>query len=442
MLPPEVCVSLDEMPRQVTLVMLDSEGVPCGALPPIEIATPWWQLVDEIVDEVRAIHGVDVNVLRLLTTDRPRAQGGEISYAAELGPACASQGSSECAVRLLRCGQIGDCRLCDVPSLAAQELARTHPLRAAWAQPGGPASSIAWALEVLHAAGRGAYVARQRRTWNLSAIWRLDPVEGQDGGKPVWLKQVPPFFVQEGPLLEELRHIASRSVPSLIAKGPLGLLLLEHVPGQDRHEAPAADREAFAQLVHGIQRSASDRTSELVARGIPDRRGRRLAAYIRDSLASVTALGILGQSEASEVLETLEARLDALAQCQLPDTLVHGDFHPGNVRSELGEAVILDWGDAFIGHPGFDILRLTEDLPSDEVAPLLTAWSSRWRRECDRCDPERALRMLRPLAPLLSAAAHASFVANIEPSERIYHLGEITAGLGKARQCLSEAPSG
>jgi hypothetical protein len=36
----------------------------------------------------------------------------------------------------------------------------------------------------------------QQRTWNLSAIWRLDTGYG-----PVWLKQVPRFFAHEPAVL-------------------------------------------------------------------------------------------------------------------------------------------------------------------------------------------------------------------------------------------------
>lgn len=34
------------------------------------------------------------------------------------------------------------------------------------------------------------------------------------------------------------------------------------------------------------------------------------------------------------LLADLEARLDALRECGLPDTLVHGDLYPGNVRGD------------------------------------------------------------------------------------------------------------
>jgi hypothetical protein len=92
-----------------------------------------------------------------------------------------------------------------------------------------------------------------------------------------------------------------------------------------------------------------------------------------------------------------------------------------------------------VGHPGFDILRLTEDLQPDEAATLLESWASRWRRERPHCDPERALLLLRPLASLVAAAAYAGFVTQIEPSERVYHVDDISPYLEKARRLWRRA---
>jgi hypothetical protein len=423
------------MTRNVTLVLVDLNGAVSGALPSFSVSTPWWQVVDEVVDKARTLYGLEVSVLRLLTTDRPREQGGEVSYAAELHSE--SLVDEDRTLRLLGVAHPEGVPLHVVPPDAARELGlATHPLRAAWARPGGPSCSIAWARGVLLDAGRGPHIARQCRTWNLSSIWRLDPLEHRDGATPVWLKQVPPFFAHEGAVLEWLHHVAPTSSPSLIASGPEGRLLLDHVPGEDRHDAPVADREAFGRIAHAIQLAACDATIELTGRGVPDRRGRKVACHIRTALADATSHAGLDWSIVAELLDVLEPTVDALEECGFPDTLVHGDLHSGNVRSHSRGTVIIDWGDAFVGHPGFDILRLTEDLEREAATPILASWSSRWRRDRPQCDPERALALLRPLAALYGAAGYSGFVANIEPSERVYHIGEITSCLEKARRLV------
>ncbi|RBI96709.1 aminoglycoside phosphotransferase family protein, partial [Micromonospora provocatoris] len=76
------------------------------------------------------------------------------------------------------------------------------------------------------------------------------------------------------------------------------------------------------------------------------------------------------------MLDGLDHRLRQVGDCGLPDTLVHGDLHPGNVRGDDGHRTVIDWADSFVGHPAFDILRLTEwaDLPFDEVCRLAAEW--------------------------------------------------------------------
>ena len=48
------------------------------------------------------------------------------------------------------------------------------------------------------------------------------------------------------------------------------------------------------------------------------------------------------------------------------------------------------------------------------------------------CDPERAVALLRPVAPLRMAAVYALFLAGIEPSEHPYHAGDVPACLERA----------
>jgi len=44
-------------------------------------------------------------------------------------------------------------------------------------------------------------------------------------------------------------------------------------------------------------------------------------------------------------------------------------------------------------------------------------------------DPRRAWELVRPLTVLREAAVYQGFVDNIEPSERVYHLGDVRLSL-------------
>ncbi|WP_200211406.1 aminoglycoside phosphotransferase family protein [Micromonospora coerulea] len=384
------------MSRTVTLVVVDPAGAPLGALPPFDVPEPWWQEVGSVVTKARRRHGLDVAVLRLLTADRPEPPGGHLTYLGQVAERSA------------------------VPLKPVSVDLSPHPLRAPWAEPGGPAGSIAWATRELDRLGRPVTAVAQQRTWNLSAIWRLDGEQ-----HTAWLKQAPACYRHEGAVLRWLSYTVPGATPILLADDGAGRLLLDHVPGEDRYAADVDERAAIAADHHAIQLRAAD-VAGLVAAGVPDRRGPALAGWIRAALAPHDT------SVVDDLLAGLDDRLDEVRRCGLPNTLVHGDLHPGNVRGDGPRRVIIDWGDAFVGHPAFDILRLTETLDPATAAALFAAWAARWRADVPGCDPERAVTLLRPVAPLRLAAVYAMFLAGIEPSEHPYHAGDVPACLGQA----------
>ena len=222
-----------------------------------------------------------------------------------------------------------------------------HPLRLPWAEPGGPARDLAWAAGHLRAAGlRPAGRPEQVRTWNLSSLWRL-PLE--DGA--AWLKCVPPFFAHEGAVLARL---AGGPVPPLLAHEP-GRVLMREIPGEDHYDAPLPVLEALVRLLVDLQVQEVGHDDELLALGLPDWRGPALAAAVEDVVRR-HADGLADDDRRSldALLQGLDRRWADLAACGLPDTLVHGDVHPGNARGDGERLVLMDWGDCGVGHPLLD----------------------------------------------------------------------------------------
>lgn len=384
--------------RVVSLVLVDGRGSAIGALPPFEVDVPYWQEVASVVSGARQRYGVEVSVLRLLTAERPVPPGGAVTYLASV------------------CAELP-------PGVVPVEVdLADHPCRADYARPGGPEASLRWADSALRSRGyRAVRRAAQQRTWNLSAIWLLETDLGT-----VWLKQVPSFFAHEPVVLAHLAD-AGFAVPRLVAAEG-GRMLLDHVPGEDLYGADRAVRHGIAADMHAIQVAASGSVGALVDAGVPDRR----AAPLSTAVAEVVADHGDGDPRLRDLVAGLDERLAAVAACGLPDTLVHGDLHPGNVRGDEHHRVLIDWGDAFIGHPGFDILRLTEDLPLAAAADLVGAWADRWRATVPGGDPETAIALLRPVAALRNAAVYADFLANIEPAEHPYHAADVGLWLAVA----------
>ena len=68
------------------LILLDTLGVPLGALPSFEVEVPWWPEVEEVVSGARRRYGVDIQVLRLLAADGDplSEEGSRVTYLAQL----------------------------------------------------------------------------------------------------------------------------------------------------------------------------------------------------------------------------------------------------------------------------------------------------------------------------------------------------------------------
>lgn len=386
------------MGRTVTLVLVDDAGVPLGSLPPFEVQSPWWQDVGDVVAGARLRYGVEVDVLRLFEVELAQPPGGPVTYLAQL-----RRGRPD---RLL-------------PVVVPPGV---HPARTAYAQPNGPRASVDWAVAQLAALGRPDVTAVQLRTWNLGAIWRFDA----RGRTVAWLKQVPAFYEHEAAVLRAVADAEPGIVPRVLAVGEHGRILLADVEGTDRYDADASACAAIAAAWHPVQVALADPVDKLLAHGVPDRRDP--IARIRQVVAArrVDVPGL------AELVDGLDRRLLRAASCGLPDTLVHGDLHPGNVRSHGRHQVLLDWGDAGVTNPAYDIIRLTGGLPPADAQQVVHGWAARWRVAVPGCVPQEAVDLLRPVAALRAAVTYADFLAAIEPAERPYHAADVRSSLEAA----------
>jgi Ser/Thr protein kinase RdoA (MazF antagonist) len=377
-----------------------------GMIGPFPVGVPWWAEAEPVVAHLRAVLGVPVLVLRLLTVEGGEgARDGHVTYhvAALDRPA---------------------------PGLLAERqvdhgvLNGPEELRLPWARLEGLNEMLTWASDTLAAAGRpmtGA--AEQQRTWNLSALFRLPTVQG-----PVWLKVTPRFATDEASVIAAFARVDPALVPPVVGAGPRRVLL-EHLPGEDCWDASP-------QIVTGAVRRLAAAQAVLASRpaalpqGLPDRRSPVIAGQIAALLDGPVA-GELGAGEATAARGLL-SRFPLLDECGLPDTIVHGDFHPGNWRSDGGPPVVVDWADAHLGNPVLDGLRARDFLPAAKRPAAAQAWIEAWTARIPGCEPARALSIAEPLAQLSYAVRYQEFLDGIEPSERVYHRGDPAAAIRAA----------
>jgi hypothetical protein len=385
-------------------VLVTPRGRLLGAWPAMPVEPPWWQDVGPVVDAARARYGVDITVLRLFEVGEPKPSGIEITYLAQTSASTTAAEPWD--------GALGD-----------------HPLRMPYARPGGPDADLAWALGVVARIGlvpTGPPI--QVRTWNLSSLWRI-PVEGET----LWLKVVPPFFAHEGAIIEAL---AGGPVPRLLARDGARVLMPE-IPGEDLYSATGPALLPMIDLLVGLQRTWAGREDALLALGLPDLRPPTLIPALRSVIArNADDLAPEDLAVLSDFDRGLEARFAAIAECGLPDTLVHGDVHPGNLRGSGDQLTLLDWGDCAVGHPLLDQPAFLDRIAADDIAPSARRWHELWRAAAPGCDPERASALLAPVARARQAVVYQGFLDQIEPSEHVYHRTDPAERLTRAAALL------
>ncbi|MPY59018.1 aminoglycoside phosphotransferase family protein [Streptomyces spongiae] len=374
-----------------------------GVAGPFSVDIPWWAEVEPVVGRLEDVLGVPVAVLRLLTVEGGEGgRDGHVTYHVE---AWAHPAPGTLEQRPL-----------------PQGLLNGHePFRSAWARADGLQELIDWASRTLAAAGRPVTgPVEQRRTWNLAGLFRLPTGQG-----PVWLKATPHFAADEASVIGAFAQVAPGLVPTVLGVGERRVLL-DHIPGEDCWGAsPETAQAGVRRFVAAQAELASHRPA-----GLRDGRDELLVTRVRDLLDGTVPLDITAEERSAA--RELTDHWHLLAKCGLPDTVVHGDFHPGNWRAHDGPPVVVDFADAYWGNPVLDGLRLQDFLPEPARSAAARAWVDAWKAHAPASDPARALALAEPLAQLAYAVRYQEFLDGIEPSERPYHEGDPAAVIREA----------
>jgi hypothetical protein len=388
--------------RRVRMVLCDDGGQVIGALPILDLNSSWWSEMGPVVEAARTRHGVELHVLRLLDGPSEPGEDGVVTYLGEVVAPLPADVPLDHA---------------DLPELVDE------PLRLPWARPGGVRALVDWADRELGDRGlRRTGPARQTRAWNLSAVLELPT-----SGGSVWCKAIPPFFAHEGAAIALLAAEDPELLPPLLAHDH-GRVLLAHVPGEDQHDPDVHGLRRLVRRFVALQARWIGRDDELLATGMPDWRTAALTAALTELAGRPEIRGVLSGAERADLaalVTELPDRFDELARTGLPDTLVHGDLHPGNTRSDGATLVVLDWGDSGVGHPLLDEPALLERAPSPAAAATRAAWTEAWHAVLPASDPARAMDLIAPIAALRQALIYRAFLDGIEPVERRYHRGDV-----------------
>jgi aminoglycoside phosphotransferase (APT) family kinase protein len=311
--------------------------------------------------------------------------------------------------------------------------AKAPPRRPDWFRTTWYDEVEAWVDRVLTDGRRRTGPARARKVWSMSAV-----VEAPCDSGPVWLKASAAHFQAEPALTRLVSGLAPEHAPRVIATDPeRGWLLTENIPGADEDAAPTGVGPQTARAAVAIQLRSLEQRAAVDATGVPLRDLGRTAAALDEILDD----GIeLGQLTSAELADARAARRDAhallerLASVGVPDTLVHGDLHTGNVAYDEGSLVLYDWSDACVSHPFLDAVQLGLRLPDDERAATERAFADAWRTSYPGLDTRLALEL----------AVKANTLFQLVTFEQIYRAQEAASYWemrGVVARWLRELPS-
>lgn len=243
-------------------------------------------------------------------------------------------------------------------------------------------------------------------------------------GGDVVVKAACDHFAAEPEVSAWLHALVPGRVPAVLAvDAARGWTLMEAFPADLGDDAPATAPEA-ARTLAAVQVAAADRTSDLLATGVPDRGlGATLAALtevVRDGLG----LAALDAGERAAVLtlpDWLAERLPAPEATGLPPTLVHGDLHTGNYAVTGDGPLLLDWTDAALGHPVLDAVHLATSVAQAEPTlegPTQQAWAAVWLAARPDADVDAALALAPPWFWAYPVVSYAGLVRAQEDRSR------------------------
>lgn len=256
-------------------------------------------------------------------------------------------------------------------------------LRPAWAEAGWLATVSDWITGALAAAGRPApHAITQVKLWGISTVMRVDHHTGADSQRS-WFKAVCPHFGHEPALTQLLAdHLGDRVVSVIATDVNRRWMLMDDLGEAVVLSDPRQHRGEFQHLV-AIQRWSLERAAALANQGVPRRSLDTLCAEFVDVLADPVCADLIGidSARAAELAAWLQGAIERVQRLGVPDVLVHGDFHPGNIAAVGDRHVLFDWSDAAIAPAFVDVVTWTWWLDDDPVAAdevwesFATAWS-------------------------------------------------------------------
>jgi len=199
------------------------------------------------------------------------------------------------------------------------------------------------------------------RTWCITSMYKMMTDKGD-----LYFKAVPPVFKREIAITSWLHEQFGDTAPEFVAyDSDKQLMLMRDFGGTNLYEAENTSDpnlwKAALQQYAKLQMKTTSHADKLIELGAMDWRIDRFLPLFEKLLyddefikpdSSITQEEI---EQARQTLPQVTAHIEALQAMNLPNAILHGDFHAGNVNVNDEQFIYYDWTDAGIGIPLFDL---------------------------------------------------------------------------------------
>jgi len=288
----------------------------------------------------------------------------------------------------------------------------------------GPFARFGWFSEltswIRHAvASEGLTLSGRFTQLNASPAFSL--VRFETNGPALWFKAVGEPNLREYPITLALSKYCPGFLPQLLSTHEdwNGWLMLEaegvHLDGS----SPLKLWAAVATTLAHLQIASMGQTLHLADAGCRDARVPALAELVEPFLEVMADLmeqqtkqipPPVSRKELLALRTKLQDLLSETRDPEIPSTIGHLDFNPGNIVVSRDRCAFLDWAEACIGHPFLTFQYLLEHCRAlrgkgnSAESSLTAAYAGQWRPFLSEREISRALK----ISPLLAVFAYAA----------------------------------
>lgn len=302
-------------------------------------------------------------------------------------------------------------------SLVRLEGFRRGELPGAFGKPGWLRTVTEWVAA--RAATARLSLTGKFRQLNASATFSL--LRFETDGPTLWFKAVGEPNVHEFSITLALARLFPHFVPRVVGhRADWNAWLSVEAEGTHLSDtAPLSNWQQAAATLASLQIASCGHGLHLINAGSKDIRICSLVPLVEpffERMAELMELQTkpaplpLTRAEIRSLSEEVGSCLDELRAIDIPNTLGHLDFNPGNILVSPERCVFLDWAEGSVGHPFFTFQYLLEQrrrfhsTAPDSENVLVSSYALPWR---SFASPDEIARSL-VLFPLLAAFAYAA----------------------------------